>query len=116
MATSESQGATAPAAKGADPKVAVRLENLSKTYPGTSVPAVDSLSLDIADGEVFTLLGPSGCGKTTTLRMVAGLEVPDTGQIYFGDREIVITERGHRVPPEKRNIGIRLRRSRTGQS
>ncbi|MCH8973746.1 MAG: ABC transporter ATP-binding protein, partial [Chloroflexi bacterium] len=106
MATSETQGAIATAPKGPDPKIAVRLENLSKTYPGTTVPAVDHLSLDIADGEVFTLLGPSGCGKTTTLRMVAGLEVPDTGEIYFGDREIVITDRGHRVPPEKRNIGM----------
>ena len=106
MAMSETEGATATAVKGPDAKVAVRLENLSKTYPGTTVPAVDNLTLDIADGEVFTLLGPSGCGKTTTLRMVAGLEVPDTGQIYFGDREIVITDRGHRVPPEKRNIGM----------
>ena len=106
MAMSETQRATATPTKGPDAKVAVRLENLSKTYPGTNVPAVDNLSLDIADGEVFTLLGPSGCGKTTTLRMVAGLEVPDTGEIYFGDREIVITERGHRVPPEKRNIGM----------
>ncbi len=106
MAMSETQGATATTLKGADDKVAVRLENLSKTYPGTTVPAVDNLTLDIADGEVFTLLGPSGCGKTTTLRMVAGLEVPDTGDNYFGDREIVITDRGHRVPPEKRNIGM----------
>ena len=106
MAMSETEGATATAVKGPDAKVAVRLENLSKTYPGTTVPAVDNLTLDIADGEVFTLLGPSGCGKTTTLRMVAGLEVPDTGQIYFGDREIVITDRGHRIPPEKRNIGM----------
>ena len=106
MAMSETQGATATTLKGPDEKVAVRLENLSKTYPGTTVPAVDNLTLDIADGEVFTLLGPSGCGKTTTLRMVAGLEVPDTGDIYFGDREIVITDRGHRVPPEKRNIGM----------
>ena len=106
MAMSETQGVTATAPKGPDAKIAVRLENLSKTYPGTTVPAVDHLSLDIADGEVFTLLGPSGCGKTTTLRMVAGLEVPDTGEIYFGEREIVITERGLRVPPEKRNIGM----------
>ncbi len=106
MATSEPQGATATTAGGPDSRIAVRLENLSKTYPGTTVPAVDSLSLDISDGEVFTLLGPSGCGKTTTLRMVAGLEIPDQGDIYFGDREIVITDRGHRVPPEKRNIGM----------
>ena len=105
MAMTEKQS-PGPATRGADPSVAVRLEHLSKTYPGTSVPAVDDLTLDVGDGEVFTLLGPSGCGKTTTLRMVAGLEVPDEGDIYFGDREIVITERGRRIPPEKRNIGM----------
>ncbi len=55
------------------PKVAIRLENLSKTYPGSEQKAVDGLSLEIADGELFTLLGPSGCGKSTTLRMTAGL-------------------------------------------
>ena len=85
---------------------AVRLENISKTYPGNSQKAVDSLSLEIADGEVFTLLGPSGCGKSTTLRMVAGLEAPDQGSIYFGDKPIVLTDKGVSLPPEKRNVGM----------
>ena len=87
-------------------KPAIRLVNLSKTYPGNAHKAVDGLSLEIADGEVFTLLGPSGCGKSTTLRMVAGLEEPDEGSIYFGDQLIVDTERGFSLPPEKRTIGM----------
>ncbi len=85
---------------------AVKLEGLSKTYPGGQIPAVNELSLDVEDGEVYTLLGPSGCGKTTTLRMVAGLEVPDEGDIYFGDREVVVTSKRFRLPPDKRDLGM----------
>ncbi len=85
---------------------AMRLEGLWKTYPGGAEPAVRDLSLEIPDGEVVTLLGPSGCGKTTTLRMVAGLEVPDKGSIYFGDKAVVITERRYWLPPEKRDVGM----------
>ncbi|HZP96379.1 MAG TPA: ABC transporter ATP-binding protein [Candidatus Limnocylindria bacterium] len=87
-------------------RVAVRLEDLTKTYPGASTAAVRGLSLDVHDGEVVTLLGPSGCGKTTTLRMVAGLEVPDAGSIYFGDRPMVISERRLCLPPDKRGVGM----------
>jgi iron(III) transport system ATP-binding protein len=87
-------------------KVAIRLGNLSKTYPGNSQKAVDDLSLEIRDGEVFTLLGPSGCGKSTTLRMVAGLEQPDDGTIHFGDTPVVLSDSGFALPPEKRNIGM----------
>ena len=85
---------------------AVKLQGLSKTYPGAQVPAVNELSLDVEDGEVYTLLGPSGCGKTTTLRMVAGLEVPDEGDIYFGEREVVVTSKRFRLPPDKRDLGM----------
>lgn len=88
------------------PEVAIRLENLSKTYPGASEKAVDGLSLEVADGEVFTLLGPSGCGKSTTLRMVAGLEEPDEGSIYFGGKAVVVTDQDIAIPPEKRNVGM----------
>jgi ABC-type Fe3+/spermidine/putrescine transport system ATPase subunit len=84
----------------------MRLEGLSKTYPGSTQPAVFDLSLDVLDGEVVTLLGPSGCGKTTTLRMVAGLETPDTGSIWFGDRVVAQADRRFALPPEKRNIGM----------
>ncbi len=85
---------------------AVRLEHLSKTYAGNPIPAVNDLSLEIYDGQIFTLLGPSGCGKSTTLRMVAGLEVPDSGDIYFGDRPVVMTSKSHFLPPFKRDVGM----------
>src|SRR5438132_362521 len=87
-------------------KVAVRLDGLWKTYPGTPQPAVKDLSLDISHGQIVTLLGPSGCGKTTTLRMVAGLEVPDAGDIFFGDRAVVMTARRLCLPPDNRNVGM----------
>jgi iron(III) transport system ATP-binding protein len=84
----------------------MRLDRVSKTYPGQSQPAVSDLSLDILQGEIFSLVGPSGCGKTTTLRMVAGLETPDTGIIRFGDTSIFDAARGLCVPPEKREVGM----------
>ncbi|MEM3689207.1 MAG: ABC transporter ATP-binding protein, partial [Thermofilum sp.] len=64
----------------------IRLEGVTKTYG--AVKAVDNVSLEIRDGELFTILGPSGCGKTTTLRMIAGFEVPDEGKIYFDDEDV----------------------------
>jgi iron(III) transport system ATP-binding protein len=67
---------------------------------------VEELTLDIHDGEIVTLLGPSGCGKSTTLRIVAGLERADSGSIHFGHKEIVSTERGMSLSPEKRRIGM----------
>jgi spermidine/putrescine transport system ATP-binding protein len=76
----------------------VHLLDVTKHYGSTL--AVDSVSADIADGEFVTLLGPSGCGKTTTLRMVAGLVDPTSGQIRF-DGQVV-----NNVPPHKRNIGL----------
>jgi iron(III) transport system ATP-binding protein len=84
----------------------MRLERLSKTYPGSAQPAVRDLSLDVHDGEIVTLLGPSGCGKTTTLRMAAGLEVPDDGDIFFGDSAVVLSSRRLCLPPDKRNVGM----------
>ena len=66
----------------------VRLDHISKIYKdpktGKDFYAVHDVSLDIAPGSFVTLLGPSGCGKTTTLRMVAGFESPDEGEIYLG--------------------------------
>ncbi|MFT5539998.1 MAG: iron(III) transport system ATP-binding protein [Alphaproteobacteria bacterium] len=100
--------AEAPRKKeGADKsKIALRLTGLSKTYPGNTQPAVNNLSLDVHDGEIVTLLGPSGCGKTTTLRMAAGLEVPDQGDIYYGDTAVVMSSSGLCLPPNKRNMGM----------
>ncbi len=85
---------------------AVALRNLSKTFPGNTERAVHDISLDIADGEILTLLGPSGCGKTTTMRMVAGLENPDEGSIYFGSEAVVLSDRNFFMPPEKRDVGM----------
>jgi iron(III) transport system ATP-binding protein len=87
-------------------KIAVSLRGLWKTYPGSINPAVQNLSLDIHDGEILTLLGPSGCGKTTTLRMVAGLEHPDAGDIYFGEQTVVMTSKRMFMAPDKRNVGM----------
>jgi iron(III) transport system ATP-binding protein len=65
-----------------------------------TVTAVDGATLDIGDGELFTLLGPSGCGKTTLLRLIAGFGQPDAGEIWFGDRRV------DALPPYERNIGM----------
>ncbi len=75
----------------------VALEGLTKTFPG-GVTAVDDLSLDIREGEFVTLLGPSGCGKTTTLRLIAGFEVPDRGRIVLAGRDVTDD------PPYKRAV------------
>ena len=73
-------------------KKGVRLEHISKIYQdpktGKDFYAVKDTSLTIAPGSFVTLLGPSGCGKTTTLRMIAGFESPDEGEIYLGDEPI----------------------------
>ncbi len=80
------------------PEPYLRLINLTKRFG--SLVAVDNLSLDIEEGEFVCLLGPSGCGKTTTLRMIAGLEDPDGGEILQGGKEIT------RLPVRKRDFGI----------
>ena len=77
----------------------VKLVDLSKKFL-ENVIAVDNLSLTIADGEFIVFVGPSGCGKTTTLRMVAGLEQPDAGYIYIGEREVV------NLAPKDRKIAM----------
>ncbi|GAY26257.1 hypothetical protein ATG_14600 [Desulfurococcaceae archaeon AG1] len=65
---------------------AVELVSVTKRF-GRTV-AVDSVSFSVEKGELFTILGPSGCGKTTTLRLIAGLEIPDGGRIYIGGRDV----------------------------
>jgi iron(III) transport system ATP-binding protein len=70
------------------------------------VHAVRGISLEIQQGQFYTLLGPSGCGKTTTLRSVAGLEVPDQGEIFVGDDLVFSSSRKIIVPPYQRDIGM----------
>ena len=72
----------------------IDLLNVSKRW-GTSV-AVDNLSINVKDGELLVLLGPSGCGKTTTMRMIAGLEVPSEGEIKIENKDVTKLEPKHR--------------------
>ena len=85
-------------------KKGVRLEHISKIYQdpktGKDFYAVKDTSLEIAPGSFVTLLGPSGCGKTTTLRMIAGFESPDEGEIYLGDEPI------NALTPNKRDTAM----------
>ena len=96
------------------------IESLSKSYGSEShgrrgqapsdseerVFAVDGVSFEVHDGELFTLLGPSGCGKTTTLRSVAGLERPDAGVITLGDRTLFDSAHRINVPANRRGLGM----------
>ena len=66
----------------------IRLDHLTKTFSGATTPAVDDVSLDIADGEFVILVGPSGCGKSTILRMIVGLEDVTAGDVYIGDTQV----------------------------
>ena len=86
----------------------LEVTGLKKTYTTreVEVPAVNSLDLNVEKGEFVTLLGPSGCGKTTTLRCVAGLEVPNEGEITIGGRTVFSYRKRVNVPVEKRDIGI----------
>ncbi len=79
-------------------EVAVRLDHVSKRFG--SFLAVDDVDVSIARGEFFSLLGPSGCGKTTTLRMLAGFEIPSEGQIILDGEQV------ENVPPYRRNVNM----------
>lgn len=82
----------------------VRLVNVTKNFG--NVVAVNNLNLEIAKGECFSMLGPSGCGKTTTLRMVAGFEDLDAGEIHVGERLLSSKKGNFYLPPEKRDFGM----------
>jgi len=83
----------------------ISLKGISKMFDRNRYVLKD-LSLDIEDGSFTTLLGPSGCGKTTLLRMIAGLETPNEGEILFDDKCVFSKEKRVNVPSEKRNIGF----------
>lgn len=78
----------------------VAFREATRTYPGNDKPSVDRLNIEIADGEFLVLVGPSGCGKSTSLRMLAGLEPVDSGQIFIGDRDVT------NLAPKDRDIAM----------
>jgi multiple sugar transport system ATP-binding protein len=78
----------------------IRLRNLVKRFGAEQQAATDDVSLDVADGEFVVILGPSGCGKTTLLRMVAGLELPTSGQVAIGSRDVTY------LPPRDRRLSM----------
>src|SRR5919198_2868606 len=82
----------------------LHIQSLYKSF--NRVVAVDRLDLDVREGEFFTLLGSSGCGKTTTLRLVGGLEKPDGGEIYLGEKCLASKTQKIFVKPEKRHMGM----------
>ena len=82
----------------------IRLDQISKSFDKKQV--IRPTTLTIEDGSFTTLLGPSGCGKTTLLRMIAGLETPDDGEIWLDDACVFSKPRKINLPPEKRNLGF----------
>ena len=78
----------------------VQYKDASRIYPGATVPSVNKLNLEIADGEFMVLVGPSGSGKSTALRMLAGLEDVNEGAIYIGGRDV------SNMPPKDRDIAM----------
>ncbi|MGW7515083.1 ABC transporter ATP-binding protein [Streptomyces sp. NPDC054796] len=78
----------------------VTYDQATRTYPGSDKPAVDKLDIGIEDGEFLVLVGPSGCGKSTSLRMLAGLEDVNEGNIRIGDRDVT------HLPPKDRDIAM----------
>lgn len=78
--------------------VCIRIKDAVKKYGDNTI--ISDLSLNIKEGEFFTLLGPSGCGKTTLLRMIAGFNSIEGGDFYFNDKRI------NDIDPSKRNIGM----------
>jgi multiple sugar transport system ATP-binding protein len=86
--------------KGSGDVATVTYESATRTYPGSTKPAVDALDLQIEDGEFLVLVGPSGCGKSTCLRMLAGLEEVNSGRILIGDRDVTP------MPPKDRDIAM----------
>ena len=76
----------------------IELQNINKTFG--EYKAIDNLSLNIASGELIALLGPSGCGKTTLLRIIAGLELADSGKIILENKDTT------NLPPREKNVGF----------
>ncbi len=82
----------------------IQLKNIEKSFDGKKI--IQKTTLTMIGGGLTTLLGPSGCGKTTLLRMIAGLETPDEGEIYFDDKCVFSKKKKINLPPEKRGLGF----------
>ena len=82
----------------------LEVRNLVKRFQGTVQSAVNDISFEMSSGEILALVGPSGCGKTTTLRIIAGLERPDSGIVWLNGR--VVASDSVFVPPEERGVGM----------
>lgn len=82
----------------------LEVRNLVKRFHGTAESAVNDISFEMSSGEILALVGPSGCGKTTTLRIIAGLERPDSGVVWLNGR--VVASDSVFVPPEQRGVGM----------
>ena len=82
----------------------ITLSGVTKSFGSKQV--IHDTSMTIEDGQFTTLLGPSGCGKTTLLRMISGLQTPDTGEIRFDDQVVFSADDKINVPPEKRQLGF----------
>lgn len=80
------------------------LQQVTKRYAPDRPPAVDGLTLTLGQGEILALLGPSGCGKTSTLRLIAGFEVPDSGSVVIRGETMAGPDRW--IPPEERGVGV----------
>jgi iron(III) transport system ATP-binding protein len=90
-------------------QVVLIVKSLCTEYPGdrgAAVRASHDVSFEVPDGKLFTLLGPSGCGKTTTLRSIAGLEVPKSGEISLHGKVVFSSTAGISIPPNRRNFGM----------
>jgi ABC-type sugar transport system ATPase subunit len=81
----------------------LKLVEVTKAFVESTV--VDGVSLELCEGQAVALLGPSGCGKTTLLRLIAGLETPDDGEIWVAGQKVAAKGR-NTVPPRRRNIGF----------
>ena len=86
----------------------IKVHGLVKSYEIETgkVQAVSRIDLEVPEGSFFTLLGPSGCGKTTTLRCVAGLDVPEDGEIEIAGQTVTSVPRRIFIPPHQRDIGM----------
>ena len=86
----------------------LKIVDLKKSYhlDRGNVAALRGVSFEIPEGQFFTLLGPSGSGKSTAMRCVAGLEHPESGEIYIDDLCVYSSAKGIRIPPDERPIGM----------